>query len=354
MKPGEIFKKTMPFCWAKLLLGLVTVVASVIVFAILMGIAFLFRSAEVGFIFFFVWLFVTLLIDFVIRHYIGFLIKAGHIAVITEAVVSGRVPDNQVAYGKQKVKERFATSNVYFAVIKLVKAAVKQLQRQFERVGNTLGRLVPGMNAVVSLGKLFIGIALGYIGECCLGYTFLKKEQGAFRSAADGVVIYAQNWKKLLKDAAVTTAIVIGLVVLSTLVAFLFSGLIFVQLIGWNWFVAFVIACFIAVVIKTAFIDSYIMIKMMVSYMEEAPKTVITFDLYGKLCGLSGKFKQLFNKGQQEDPTLQTAYAAAPVMPVNPPLPPAITGDKPLFCGECGAKNTRGTKFCGGCGKPLV
>jgi uncharacterized membrane protein len=26
---------------------------------------------------------------------------------------------------------------------------------------------------------------------------------------------------------------------------------------------------------------------------------------------------------------------------------------KPIFCGECGAKNESGTKFCGSCGKPL-
>ncbi|MCL2604758.1 MAG: zinc ribbon domain-containing protein [Defluviitaleaceae bacterium] len=355
MKPGEIFKKTMPFCWAKLLLGLATVVVSILIFALLMGIAWLFESAGVGVVMVFIWLFATVFVNFIIRHYIGFLVKAGHVAVITEAVVTGRVPDNQVAYGKQMVKDRFATSNVYFAVIKLVKAAVKQLQNSFERVGNTLGKLVPGMSAIVSLGKMFIGIALGYIGECCLGYTFFKKEQGAFRSAADGVVIYAQNWKKLLKDAAKTTFIVIVVVILATLITFLFSGLVFVRLLGWNGIIAFLIACFVASVIKTAFVDSYIMIKMMVSYMEEAPKTVITFDLYGKLCGLSGKFKQLFNKGQQEDPIPQPVYATAPapVMAARPGAPAAVGGDKPLFCGDCGAKNTKGTKFCGGCGKPL-
>jgi hypothetical protein len=240
-------------------------------------------------------------------------------------------------------------------VDKLVATAVKQLQNNFQRMGNNLGRLVPGMSAAVGLGKMFIGIALGYIDECCLGYTFLKKDQGAFRSAADGVVIYAQNWKKLLKDAAATTAIVIGLVILATLVTFIFSGLLFVRIFGWNGFVAFLISCFVAGVIKSAFIDSYIMIKMMVSYMEEAPKTVITFDLYGKLCGLSKKFKELFDKGQMEDPIRQPAYAPASAAAVRRSAPAVAAGrDKPVFCGECGTKNSSGTKFCGGCGKPLT
>jgi len=33
---------------------------------------------------------------------------------------------------------------------------------------------------------------------------------------------------------------------------------------------------------------------------------------------------------------------------------PAQAEDKPVFCGECGAKNVRGTKFCGSCGKPIA
>lgn len=37
-----------------------------------------------------------------------------------------------------------------------------------------------------------------------------------------------------------------------------------------------------------------------VDNMEVAPATQITFDLYGKLCSLSGKFKRLFDRGQQE------------------------------------------------------
>ena len=351
MKPREVFAKTMPFCWAKLFLGLATIVISIVIFAVLMGIAWLFNSEGAAGILIIIWLVATGFVNFFINHYMGYLVKAGHVAVITEAVVNGRVPDNQVAYGKQMVKERFVTSNVYFAVDKLVTAAVKQLQNGFEKVGGALGNVIPGMSAVVSIGKLFIGIALGYIDECCLGYTFLKKEQGEFKSAADGVVIYAQNWKKLLKDAAKTTATVVMLVIAITLAAFVFFGLIsrLFNPPGWVSFSLFLFACFCAWAVKKAFIDSYMMVKMMVSYMQEAPTTVITFDLYGKLSGLSPKFKELFNKGQKQDPTPQPTYAA-----VGAGQPMAASGgNKPVFCGECGAKNEPGTKFCGECGNTL-
>jgi hypothetical protein len=357
MKPGEIFSKTMPFVWAKLLLGLATVLASIVVLAILMGIAWLFKSEGVASVMFFVWLAATATINFILNHYLGYLLKAGHIAVITEAVTTGKIPDNQVEYGKQMVKERFLTSNIYFVIDKLVSRAVKQIQRGVERVGNMMGA-IPGMNMIVSVGKLFISISLGYIDECCLGYTFLKKDQGAFKSAADGVVIYAQNWKKLLKDAAKTTLMVVVLVLVVTLVVFLVFGVIF-RIIGLSGligkvagFVSFLLAVFVAWAVKKAFIDSYILVSAMTSYMEVAPTTVITFDLYNKLCGLSSKFKELFNKGKEESP--ESAYAAAgTAAAVGAGTQQAQITDKPVFCGECGAKNDRGTKFCGNCGKPI-
>ncbi|MDR1117566.1 MAG: zinc ribbon domain-containing protein [Oscillospiraceae bacterium] len=348
MKAGEIFSKTMPFVWAKLLLGLAAVAISAVLFGILMGLAWLFNNGNVGLIFLAIWLGAVGVVRFVLMRYVGYMVKAGHIAVMTEAVTTGRIPDDQVAYGKQMVTERFATSNIYFAVDSLVSGAVKQIQRGIGKLGNALD-FIPGMGAVTGLAQFFIEISLGYIDECCLGYTFYKKEQGAFKSAADGVVIYAQNVKALLASAAKTMVMVVLAMAGITLGLFIVLGLIF-RLFHWSGWVAFIISLLIAWAIKFAFIDSMILARSMVSYMEVAPSTVITFDLYGKLCGLSSKFKELFNKGESEAPAPQTAYAAP-----GGYTAPAGTApeDKPVFCGECGAKNERGAKFCGSCGAAM-
>jgi len=299
MNAQQIFSKTMPFVWAKLLLGLVTIVASALLFALLMGIAWLFNSGGVGIIMFIVWLAATAVIRFVIMHYIGYLVKAGHIAVITEAVITGRIPENQVAYGKEKVKERFATSNVYFAVDKLITAAVKQIQHGIGKLGDALSFL-PGMGALTGLVKYFIELSLGYVDECCLGYTFYKKEHDAFKSAADGVVIYAQNWKILLGNAAKTMAmVVLGLIVI-TFGLFLVLGILF-RILSWPGWIAFIISIFIALAVKFAFIDSFILTRTMVTYMGVAPATEITYDLYSKLCNISQKFRELFDKGKTDE-----------------------------------------------------
>jgi hypothetical protein len=410
MKAGQLYLKTMPFVWAKLLLGLVTVFISLALLAVFGGIAYLFGSAGVGCVLFLVWLAAVGIVRFVIMHYIGYLIKAGHIAVMAEAVVTGRVPNNQIAYGKNAVKERFATSNVYFVIDKLVRVAVKQIQRVVGKAGNMLG-FVPGMKQITGLAQFFVELSLGYVDECCLGYTFYKKEQGAFKSAADGVVIYAQNWKTLLGDAAKTMAMVIfGVAAITVALVIFFALLLFFLnkanfLPDWGGYgvqicgtLAFILALLLAIMVKWAFMDSFVLARTMVSYMGVAPTTTITFDLYEKLCKLSAKFKELFNKGQKEDAGqggnaqnggqtpqassageighAQSAPAPAPdappppapaptpaaAPPPPPPPPPPVQAaapvqppvqaaeEKPAFCCECGAKIKRGAKFCGECG----
>ena len=315
MKAKDIFIKTMPFVWAKFVLWLVTIVVSIIWFAILALIAGLANNS--GFTFFAIVIGIggVSVARFILMRYFGYLIKAGHIAVIAEAVVTGQVPANQVEYGKKAVVERFATANVFFLVDNLVGGAVKQLQRVVGRVGNML-KFIPGMGAVTNIAQFFVEISLGYVDECCLGYTFYNKDQSAFKSAADGVVIYAQNWKALLANAAKTMLkVILLMIVIGIVFLILITSLLnlFMRDNPFSIFIAIILACIIAVAVKSAFMDSYILVETMAVYMQLAPETVITYNLYDKLCGMSRKFRELFNKAKEEQPSLQPepAYAGA-------------------------------------------
>lgn len=350
MTAKQLYSKTMAFNYAKLMLGIATIVISIVLFGILMGIGWLFGDGVTG-IMLLIWIGAVGVVRFALMHYMGYLVKAGHIAVLTEAIKTGKVPDNQVEYGKGIVKERFATSNIYFAIDSLISGAVKQIQSVVDKAGDVLD-FIPGMDAVTGVAKLFISISLGYIDECCLGYTFYNKDQNAFKSAADGVVIYAQNWKSLLKNAAKTTLAVILSTIGITLVVFVLIGGLF-RLLDWNGLVAFILAVFVAWAVKFAFIDSWILVKTMSCYMEVAPDTKITFDLYDKLSGMSSKFKELFQKSKQEQPV----YAGTASNSNNDITLTSDTSTKTncdfIFCGACGEKNEVNTKFCGSCGAKL-
>ena len=297
MNTKDVYLKTMKFVWLKLALGGAIFLFSILTLAIFLAIGSLGEGGGMV-IALCLWLVLVAGVFVWVERYVGYMLKAGHVAMVTTAVTTGTLPENQLEAAKNMVKERFATANVYFVVDRLVTGAVSQLQKGLQKIDDLLGK-IPGVSIVVSFAQVFVNIALGYIDECCLGYTFLHKEQSAYKSAADGVVIYFQNWKKLLKDAAVTALIVMGVSVLSWLLPFIIFAVI-LGAFGVHWIVAFILGLMVSAIIKSAFIDSWMMVKMMVSYMQVAPTTQITFDLYDKLCKLSGKFKNLFNKGQQE------------------------------------------------------
>lgn len=306
MKTKDVYLKTMKFVWLKLALGAAITLVSTIILGIFMLIGYAIGGPGIAIMLVF-WMMLTSGIYRFAMYYVGYMLKAGHIAVIAKAVSTGQVPENQFEYGKQMVASRFAGANVYFVVDRLVSGAVHQLQRVVGKVGGALD-VIPGMDSITSVLQTFIGIALGYVDECCLGYCFINEKEGAFKASCDGVVIYYQNIKKLLKDAAVTTLVVIVTTFIAWLFPFIFILGIF-RILHWNMIAAIILAFIVAIVIKTAFIDSYMMVKMMVSYMEVAPSTEITYDLYDKLCKLSGKFKKLFNKAKEEGP-----FSTQPVM----------------------------------------
>ncbi len=298
MNANQIFSGTMKFMWLKLAFNLVLGLVITLWVALCIAISVAINSPVITFIMLVFGVGGGITVYQFAKHYIGYLIKAGHVAVIAEAAVTGVIPPNQYEYGKTKVKTRFLTSNVFFLIDNLVSGAVKQLQRVVGKAGDLLG-FIPGIEAVVKIANIFIEMALGYVDECCLGYTFNNPQEGAFKSATDGVVIYFQNWKELLKSAAKATLIFVILMIVSVLVVFLPLFAIFHPgTVG--TIVLLFIAITLASSIKIAFIDSYMMITMMVKYLQLAKTTQITFSLYDKLCGMSAKFKKLFSKGQEE------------------------------------------------------
>jgi hypothetical protein len=343
MKASQIYSGTMGFCWLKLALGIVDVLIGALLFAIVMGISLLTASGEVGAVLLFLWMGVWGFVHWMIQHYVGYMLKAGHVAAIAQSFKDGAVPSNPVATGKDLVKERFLTANVYFVIDKLVSGAVKQLQRLLGKVLGLFGN-IPGGDTIKKVGDMFINISLGYIDECCLGYTFYHKEQDVYKSAADGVVVYAQNWKPLLKDAAKTTLVVLLTIVVVTIISFALIGGLF-RLFDWNMLVAIILSLLVSFSVRYAFVDSWILVKMMSSYFNAASTTVITFDLYGKLSGMSSKFKELLKKSNSEQPSssyVQPAPVASPSVEGSP--------SAAAFCPHCGAPVAAGKKFCGSCG----
>jgi len=279
----------------------------------------------------------------------GYGVRVGHIAVLTETIKTGVLPENQVVYGKTKVVERIGTAATFFILNKLVDRAVQQLQRAVRGAASLLGAM-PGMIKLVKFAETVVKVALKYVDECCIAWIFYgPPEQSAWKGALDGVTIYAQSWKKVLGSAVKTALIVMLLTTgIGLLIFIIFSALLSNALSGWWTFFALVTGAVFAFIIKQVFIDSWIMIRMLLTFLEVAPSTELRIDMYGKLSSMSPAFRDLTNRAQSEiqgDP-----FATPAAAPVGNVAPGPGVGSGTIFCGQCGAKNPAGTRFCGECG----
>lgn len=201
------------------------------------------------------------------------------------------------SYGVAKVKKFFVASNVLFGLDRLVSGAVRQIQRVFGGIGSLLG-FIPGVKGLMNILNLFVDIILNYVDECVMAYIFLNEGQNVFKSACDGVVLYAQNWKTILKTGA---KILIFLVLFFAIFFFIFQSL-FVNIISNGDFatgaIAYIITFLFVLILKWAVLDSIIMIYMMCGYLKVAYGVQPSFDLYAKLEGMSKKFKELLGKSR--------------------------------------------------------
>lgn len=301
MKPLEIFKKTQKFIWAKLALVAIkwaALIVLAILFAFIIGAS---QNEVLLIVLLTTWLILARVATYVIDHYIGYLIKAGHVAVVAHAINDGELveKENMVELAKEEVKQRFAASNVYFVINDLVSGAVRQLQNGVNKIGGLFDN-IPALKTVFSLISLFVGIFLNYVDECCLGWVFLNKEQGAFKSSLDAVILYFQNAKNMAKNSLKIIALIVVYNVICWTLCIIAIAAIPSQILG-----VIVAALLFAIfnIIRTSFIDSYVMISVMTTYGEYAKVSEVQFDLHGKLCKLSNKFKKLFDKASEEEST---------------------------------------------------
>lgn len=323
MKNGDIFKKTMPFVWGRFGMQLALNVGLIIYFAIVVWLLILLMEAQsvIAIIIGFVALGIGIRLYSFGCEYIGYMIKAAHVAVIGELALNGKLPDgvNMKEYGKQKVKERFITANVFFAIDKLMSAAVRQIQNGISKIGGMFEN-IQIIQTIISIVNVFVGIVLGYVDEAVLARVFQKKEDGAWKASCDGVVLYFQNWKEILKNAlGITLGIVlfyaVGMGALYGIIALISGGA------GDGWAILFiVIAFFLIDVIKVAFVDSYVTISVVNKYLPLTMNQQPALDIYEKGQKWSKKFKDMCNKAKEEpQPVVQAAVAGVPGMTMSMP-----------------------------------
>lgn len=313
----RLFTKTMPFFITRIVIYGLFSLAALIFLSIMVGIGFLvvkmFGNSSTAFLGVIIIAFSMIYggLKFVER-YVLYIVKIGHVSVIVELMRTGKIPEGkgQVAFGKEQVIQNFGTANVAFVLDNMVHAAVRQIQRWIMRVGEMFS-FIPGSKNVIGIINSIMSIGLNYIDEAIVSYIFLRKSEGrtesVWKSASDGVVLYAQSWKGILKTSIGSVLLIYAFNVITFLV-FAFPFMFISKLMTANTpdagflfgALALIGAYVITTLLKRAFIDPIVTIAMIRSYQLSIRNIQPAADLHQKLLGVSSRFKKLVDKDRQE------------------------------------------------------
>ncbi|MGX8009224.1 hypothetical protein ACVDG8_009515 [Mesorhizobium sp. ORM8.1] len=228
-----------------------------------------------------------------IREYILYVLKAGHIAVMVHLIDGHDVPDgqSQIAYAKEVVTQRFAEANILFVVDQLVKGAIRAITGLIGGIAAFLP--IPGLSGLVSFVNTIIRLSLTYVDEIILGYNIRINSNSPFETARQGVVLYAQNGKHMVKNAVWLAVIMWGVsFVIFLLMLAPAAAILWVmpgQLAGW----AFVLAIVFAWAFKAAFIEPFAIASLMQVYFDAIEGQTPNPEWDRHLAEASSKFKEL-------------------------------------------------------------
>jgi len=118
------------------------------------------------------------------REYVLYLVKAGHLSALVNIYDGEPVPAGRamVVHASAEVKKRFTESSVLFGLDQLIKGSLRVIGGTLNTVASLLP--IPYLGSLISLVNRVIRMSLTFTDEVILG-----------------IVLYAQNYKHLLKNA---------------------------------------------------------------------------------------------------------------------------------------------------------
>jgi hypothetical protein len=228
-----------------------------------------------------------------VREYILYIVKAGHVAVIVHLVEGREVPggQGQIDYATGVVRARFKEASLLFVVDQLIKGVLRVVTGLIGGFANALP--IPGLQAIAGFANSVIRISLTYVDEIILGYNIRAGSDAPFESARRGLVLYAQNGGRMIKNAVwlavfmwlLTFAIFLFMLAPAAAVLYLMPG----ALAGWSFALAIVFAW----AIKAALLEPFAIAALMQVYFRTIEGQTPDLEWDRKLSGASRHFREL-------------------------------------------------------------
>lgn len=236
---------------------------------------------------------IVLIVMYWLREYILYMVKAGHIAVMVELIDNRPMPEgrSQIGHAQAMVRERFGEASVLFAIDQLIKGVLRAITGLIRGVFTLLP--IPGVRQLITILRAFLRVAVGFIDEVILAYGMRTRATDPWGSARTALVLYAQNYRQMLKNAAWITVFVYGLMALLFFVMLAPAALITNLYPGSMSAMGVVIAFILAWSVKQAVLEPLAVACLLQAYFRTIEGQVPNPEWDAKLEGMSGKFQQL-------------------------------------------------------------
>ncbi|MFT0850259.1 hypothetical protein VRY85_05690 [Achromobacter sp. F4_2707] len=233
---------------------------------------------------------------YLLREYILYVVKAGHIAAMVKLLHGQNLPGGkqQIQQAASIVKSRYSQANVLFVIDQLAKGVVNAITSLALGVGNFLP--IAGTQQVMGLIRAFLRLAVGLVDEVILAYSLHAQHQNPWSAARTALVLYAQNSTVMLRNAAWLTLFTYGLSVV-IFVVLLAPALALAWLMpGAGSAMGVIFALILAWAIKAALLEPLAIASLLQAYFqtteEQAPDPIWE----ARLDAVSSKFGELKEK----------------------------------------------------------
>jgi hypothetical protein len=231
-----------------------------------------------------------------LRDYLLYIVKAGHIAVMVEIMQGGEVPggQGQIAYAKDVVQARFGQASALFALDKLIKGVVGVVTGLIEGIMSILP--IPGLDQMMGVVRGYLKISVGLVDEVILAHAIRTKAENPWASAQEALVLYAQNARPMLVNAAWLTLFTYGLSLLVFLLMLAPAAAV-VYMIPGAWSAGgFVFAILFAWAVKVALIEPFAIACLLQVFFKVTEGQTANPEWRRKLETATDKFRQLGEK----------------------------------------------------------
>ncbi|OGT88357.1 MAG: hypothetical protein A2286_05090 [Gammaproteobacteria bacterium RIFOXYA12_FULL_61_12] len=230
------------------------------------------------------------------REYLLYLVKAGHIAVLVKVLQGETLPGGkgQIDYAQGIVRQRFAEASSLFLLDQIVKGVLRAVNGLLMTISFLLP--IPALEGLMRMVQRVLNLSLTYVDEIILAYSLRTESTNPWAAGKDGLILYAQNYKAMLKNAFFLMIIQYGLALLifllilgpvAVLVGFISQGLA-------PWAVP--VAIVFAWSFKAALLEPFAVAALMQAYFKliEGQRPNPEWD--EKLSRLSSQFRELKEK----------------------------------------------------------